>query len=213
MRWLALAASLSWAEAPASLLPVVDDLALRLAGRDKAQLEGKSGGEAELACRDWAEGLALCFTVAEGDLRRMVSSADLQRWGVGLSQVEAAASAAVAAGMSQERPQQVPVGGDTRTYLLSAEGDGLDQAALFQPQLLAERLGGGRVAVGIPAKGVLIAFSLGDQELETIVAVGIRRAFETLSDPITPAVYTWNGIKWVVWGEAKPQAPAQGVEP
>ena len=36
MRWLALAASLSWAEAPASLLPVVDDQALRPAWRATA---------------------------------------------------------------------------------------------------------------------------------------------------------------------------------
>lgn len=192
------------AELPAGILPLVDRPGVQVSWSEQAHAAGASGEAAVLACGGFAEDLALCFTVPEGAQRRMVTQADLATWQVDLAALEGAARANVVTGLGAERPQVVQIEGDPRSYLLSAEGDGLDQAGLFDPIALGARFDGARFAVGIPARGVLIAFPLGDRELETMVAVGVRRLWETVEEPITPVVYTWSGGAWVVWGEAKP---------
>lgn len=196
---------------PQGVLPLVDKLGLQISWSERARAGGAEGEAAVLACRTFAEELALCFTVPDGASRRMVTLHDLGSWQVDLAALEAVALEAAVAGVTPTRPQPVQVEGDTREYLLSAEGDGLDQAGLFDPVALQARFGGGDFAVGIPARGVLIAFPRGDRELETIVAVGIRRLWETVDEPITPKIYTWSGEAWVVWGQATPgggEAPA-----
>jgi hypothetical protein len=194
------------AQVPDGVLPLVERPGIQISWSEQARAGGAEGEAAVLACRMFAEDLALCFTTpeAEGPQRRMVTLADLSGWEADLAAVEAKALEAVAAGVSETRPQIVQVEGDSRSYLLSAEGDGLDQAGLFHPAALQARFEGAPVAVGIPARGVLIAFPLGDRELETIVAVGIRRLWETVEEPITPAVYSWDGQGWKVWGQATP---------
>jgi hypothetical protein len=206
-----LLASLSLAAPPEGLLPLVDRPGLQISWSEQARAAGAEGEAAVLACRMFAEELALCFTApqADGQGRRMVTLHDLSVWEVDLATVEAAALAGVAAGLSEDRPQGVQVEGDPRSYLLSAEGDGLDQAGLFDPVALQARMDGQAFAVGIPARGVLIAFPRGDRELETIVTVGVRRLWETVDEPITPKVYTWDGERWVIWGEATPGPRAE----
>jgi hypothetical protein len=196
--------SLCLADAPEGVLPLVDKPGVQISWSEQARAAGAEGDAAVLACRMFAEDLALCFTVPDGESRRMVTLHDLGSWQVDLAVVEAQALAAVVAGVSDTRPQSVQVEGDTRSYLLSAEGDGLDQAGLFAPAALQARFDGQPFAVGIPARGVLIAFPLGDRELETIVAVGVRRLWETVEEPITPKIYTWSGEGWGVWGQATP---------
>ncbi len=202
--WALLLLSASSAQVPEGVLPLVERASIQVAWSEAARAMGAEGLAAVVACRPFAEDLVLCFTAPEGDGQRMVTQSDLEAWQTDLAGLEGSAASAVLAGLTAERPQQVPVEGDARTYLLSAEGDGLDQAALFAPERLAERCGEQGCAVGIPARGVLVAFPLGDRELETIVAVGIRRLWESLEDPITPVAYRWNGEAWSVWGEAKP---------
>lgn len=160
--------------------------------------------ELSAACRPFAEGLSLCFSVSEKGTRRSVNPLDLQTWKVSLAEVEAGALQAARGGLGPDRPGWVTVEGDTRRYLLSAEGDGLDHAGLLDPSVLVERLAPSRIAVGVPAQGVLIAFGLGDPEMEKIVTVGIRRVWETQPDPVTPVVFTWTGSQWVPWAEASP---------
>jgi len=195
---------LALAQAPEGLLPLVEQPGIQISWSEQARAGGAEGDAAALACRSFAEGLALCFTAPQDDARRMVTLQDLSTWQVDLAAVEASAMVGVAAGLDPQRPQVVQVEGDARSYLLSAEGDGLDQAGLFEPSTLQARFVGQAFAVGVPARGVLIAFPLGDRELETIVAVGIRRLWETVEEPITPKVYTWNSEAWVVWGQASP---------
>lgn len=199
--WVAVAGS----AVPEGVLPEVHVAALPEAWQQRAVARGEP--PPALACRPWAEELVLCFTVPDGETRRYVTTRDLAAWEADAAALEAAAVAHVVAGLGPSRPQEVRVEGDPRTYLLSAEGDGLDQAGLFHPEALAARFGGQPFAVGVPARGVLIAFPLGDPELERIVAVGIRRAFESLEDPISPLVFTWSGGQWVPWGEARPDRP------
>ena len=207
--WSLLIVAAVGAEVPAGVLPLVERASIQIGWSEKARAAGAEGLAAVAACRPFAEDLVICFTVPEGDGQRMVHQADLEAWGADLAVVEQRAVAATKVGLTQQRPQRVPVDGDPRTYLLSAEGDGLDQAALFAPAALDERCGQHGCAVGIPARGVLVAFPMGDRELETIVAVGIRRLWESLDDPITPVAYRWDGQAWVVWGEAKPSG---GIE-
>jgi hypothetical protein len=194
------------AEPPDGALPLVDRHGLMISWSEQARAAGAEGEAAVLAARGFAEDLSLFFTVPDGDGRRLVTLHDLGAWEVELSVLEAAALANVAAGINAQRPQVVQVEGDPRSYLLSAEGDGLDQAALFAPEALSARFAGGAVAVGLPARGVLIAFPLGDRELETMVSVGIRRLWESVEEPVSPKAYRWDGEGWVVWGEAKPSA-------
>lgn len=203
--------SFALAGPPVGLLPLVDKPGVQISWSEQARAAGAEGEAAVLACRMFAEELALCFTTpeADGESRRMVTLHDLTTWQVDLGGVEAQALRAVAAGLSDTRPQAVLVEGDARSYLLSAEGDGLDQAGLFDPAGLQARFDGQPFAVGIPARGVLIAFPLGDRELETIVAVGVRRLWEAVEEPITPKVYTWNGEGWGVWGQATPGGGAK----
>ncbi len=197
------------AEVPAGVLPLVERPGIQISWSEQARDAGAEGEAAVLACRIFAEDLALCFTTPapDGETRRMVTLADLGAWQVELAEVEQQAVAAVAAGISEQRPGSVQVEGDTRSYLLSAEGDGLDQAGLFHPAALQARFDGGAFAVGIPARGVLIAFPLGDRELETMVGVGVRRLWESVDEPITPKMYAWDGTSWAVWGEARPSGP------
>jgi hypothetical protein len=207
-----LLSSICAAAPPEGVLPLVDRPGIQISWSERARAEGAEGEAAVLACRMFAEDLALCFTVPDGEARRMVTLADLVAWEVELAALEAGALQAVSAGLSDERPQPVRIEGDSRSYLLSAEGDGLDQAGLFHPGALQARFEGQPFAVGIPARGVLIAFPLGDRELETIVAVGIRRLWESVEEPISPAVYSWDGQGWMVWGQATPgrDEPAAG---
>jgi len=185
----------AWAAAPAGLLPVID-ASVRVPLSDAPDAP---------ACREFAEGLVLCFSVPETPVR-LALWRDLSTWKTPLPDVEAAALVNVAAGVRADRPAWTTVEGDTRRYLLSAEGDGLDQAAVFAPPVLQERLGSRSIAIGLPAAGVLVAFALGDPELEKILSVGVRRGWEGLEQPLSPTIYTWTGKTWVPWGEAKPSS-------
>jgi hypothetical protein len=189
---------------PGSLLPLVERDTLPVAFAEAARGHGAEDGATVAACRPFAEELVVCLTVPEGKVRRLVTVADLEIWGVPQSEALRLAVARMAAGLGPTRPEVVSIPDDSRTYLLSAEGDGLDQAALFSPEVLAARFPGQAFVVGIPARGVLIAIPLGDPELEQMVAVGVRRLWEDATDPITPRMYAWDGQVWQVWGEARP---------
>lgn len=197
---------------PAGLLPLVDRPGLPVAFSQAALSEGRDEAAATPICRPFAEDLVLCLTVPEGDGARLVTRTDLGAWGIEPPDAERLALAAVARGLGPDRPQEVAVQGDPRTYLLSAEGDGLDQAALFHPDLLAARFRGRPFAVALPARGVLLAVRTGDPELERIVAVGARRLWETAEEPITPVLYAWREGAWQPWAEARPDG-APGDRP
>ena len=196
--------SLAAAGPPEGLLPLVDRPGLQVDFAQAAWARGGGAEDAALACRPFAESLILCFTVREGTGRRLVTLRDLAAWEADLSAVERAATAGAAAGLGPARPEPVAIEGDSRSYLLSAVGDGLDQAGLLHPDALAARFGGKPFAVGIPAQGVLLAVALGDPELEQMVAVGVRRLWESAEQPITATLYTWDGAAWLAWGEARP---------
>ncbi len=189
--------------APGEFLPEVVTPAVEAAWEAHHREAGLSGPNAEIPCTPFAEDLVLCLRMVDGPASRPVTAADLEVQGVSLPAAQARAVAAIRRGLSPDRPEVVRVADDPRAYLLSAAGDGYDQAGLFDPDALAARAGG-PVAVGIPVRGVFIAFRLADPDLARIVAVGIRRAFETLAEPITDTLYTWDGRAWIAWGRSQP---------
>jgi hypothetical protein len=167
-----------------------------------ATSQKRAGPAAELVCGPFADGLRLCFSRMVGKKRVHFTQADgrtlpqLVDAGVGTDE-EALA-----------RLEEVRVEGFTRTYLLSAKGDGRDHVPALHPAALQKRLGPD-VSIAAPARGVLVAWAPGDPEFDKVVAVGVLKMYETLDDPVSPALYRWDGTAWVAWAEAK----AAGAEP
>lgn len=195
--WLALWGAV--ALAATEVRPVAEPVDVVSAFRAEAAALGRKGDAAELACRDLAEQLMLCFVA--GDERRYVTRAELVAWGEDLAAVEARAKVAALAGFNADRPAMMAVDGLSGRYWLSAEGDGLDAAALLYPERLAAIVGGEPV-VAVPAAGVLLMWVPGDKDLDKVMAVGVRQMHDASEHPVSSRIYRWNGQKWVVWGQA-----------
>ncbi|MFZ5480370.1 MAG: hypothetical protein ACOZNI_26640 [Myxococcota bacterium] len=158
--------------------------------------KGRAGDAAELVCGPFAEGLRLCFSHPVGKKRVYYtradgkSLADLVDAGVGTDE-EAVA-----------RLEEVKVEGFTRSYWLSAKGDGRDHLPALHPEALRRKLGGDP-SIAVPARGVLVAWVHGDPEFDKVVAVGALKMHETMPDAVSPLVYRWDGKTWVAWARAK----------
>jgi len=111
------------------------------------------------------------------------------------------AAAASALETNPLEAQAVEGGGQ---WWLGGVAAGREATILLRPDWLISL--GERPVVGIPASGVVMAWGAGDEELDTILAVGVRRAFETQPKSITPLCLEWTGESWQAWGEAKPGA-------
>jgi len=212
MAWPLLLAVEGLLAGPGDLVPEIVTPAVEAAWEEHHREAGLSGDAADVPCTPFADELVLCLRVLEGPASRPVTTADLADWRNPFPEARNQAVQHIIQGLGPGRPEQVRVEGDARSYFLSAQGDGYDQAGLFDPDALARRAGG-PIAVGIPARGVFIAFLLDDPELARIVAVGVRRAFETLPEPITDVLYTWNGQVWIPWGRSRPADEGAIVPP
>ena len=178
--------------------PGIEQVGVEAAFQEWAAAKGEPSAKQALACRPFAEGIELCFSRIEGDTRRYYTRAD------GLSVEALEAKAAGRAEDALVYFVAVPVDGFTGSYWLTNEGDGRDHAALLFPQALAKRFGE-HFVVAVPVRGVLVVWVPGDAEFDKAVAVGVSRMYETLPDSVSPRIYTWDGAKWVTWGEAKVQ--------
>ena len=162
---------------------------------------------AELACDVWVEGAVLmCFKIEADGVRRYVTSEDLEAWAVSLSDLREAATGAL-----DESPwtRQEGEGGGGDWWAVDAPASRA-AGALLRPEWLAPV--GPAPVVGIPEPGTIIAWSAGDPELDQIMAVAIRRSWESAAHPVSPAGFRWDGEGWSVWGEAVPESE-QGAEP
>lgn len=174
---------------------------VRLSFGEHAAAAGLEGDAAVVVCDDLSERLALCYTWVEAGVRRYVTRAELAAWGLDREALRARAVAGAAGRVGASRPAPVAVEGGGQ-YRLSAEGDGWDVAALLQPEALRAQLGGQPV-VAVPQRNTLLAWRSGDAELDTIMAVGVKRMHEAAEAPVSPLLYAWDGDSWEVWGEAK----------
>ncbi len=139
----------------------------------------------------------LCFKLQTGASRRYVTEADLLSWDTTPEQLRTAARASLT-----ENPwvaNEVP---DTGRYFV-AQGPNA-AAVLLHPEWLAHV--GPEPLVALPARGVVVAWKPGDEELDKVVAVGARRMFEELDHPVTAVIIQKTAEDgWTRWGEAKPR--------
>lgn len=198
MMLTALIAPLALAGPPGQVLAVVETPDTPGAYKEVAAGRGLVGAQTELVCRDLVEDeLLLCFRVVDGGKRRYVHAGDLAAWGLDIAGLESLAAAA----LSESPLIEQPIEGGGSWYAVAAP-PGRELTVLLHPEWLAAV--GPRPVIGVPAAGVVMAWSAGDEELDTIMAVGVRRAFETQPRPITPLCVEWTGDQWRAWGEAKP---------
>lgn len=156
------------------------------------------GPASEIVCSPFAEGLSLCFTRREGANRVYFTAADEKSAEELLKESKGAEEAAVT-GL-----EPIYVADFTPPYYM-VTGNARADAALLFPDAL-ERKVGGKCVVAVPAMGVLIAWIPGDLDFDKVVAVGVKRAYDTLPNPVTSTLYTWDGKSWVVWGQARESA-------
>lgn len=158
----------------------------------------QKAGDSDLHCRPLVdEVLLLCFKIELEGKRRYVTEADLQSWGSSAAELEQAARASLSD--NPLKPQQVP---GTGSYLL-AQGDRAP-AVLLHPEWLAEV--GPEPVVALPARGVVVAWQPGDEELDKVVAVGARKMFEELPHPVSSVIVQHSPEEgWRRWGEARPR--------
>jgi hypothetical protein len=186
--------------------PGLEPEGVEAAYRAYAEAQGRPEAARELVCRRFAERARLCFTRVEGAARPYFTRTD----GQAVEALEAAARGSGAEAV--KRLESVVVEGFDTPYWMAAVGDGRDHAALLHPDALRKRLGGDFV-VAVPARGVLVAWVPGDLVFDKIVAVGIRRMYDTLPNAVSPLLYKWNGEAWITWGEAREVPGAMGPAP
>lgn len=155
------------------------------------------------ACQALADGLALCLMCGQSP----ITTDQLRQWGATFEDAQTAAAAATANVLSARRPLRVEIpntGG--KAYWVSQQGDGLDAAPLLHPERFARLLGDNPV-IGVPAHDTLIAWVPGDSELDKMVAVGVKRAHDAASHPVSEKLYQFKDGEWIVWGELKTPDP------
>ncbi len=168
--------------------------------------------DADLACEPLWPGVSLlCFRVWEGGERRWVESSDLERWGVGIPELKAALAKQAPSHLKDA--EIVEVGGMSEKYLRLADGDGWAAAALLAPQDLAARVGERPIRAALPGEGVLLAWKGGSEELDRVMAVGVRELYEGASGGLSPVVYQWDGKAWLPFGEAVPRLQNDDAPP
>ncbi len=164
--------------------------------------KGATGAALQPLCKEVVATLQLCLVVTEGGTRRPVNGADLDAWQEPRAAAEARARAAAEAGFDAA-VQLLPVEDTDLRYGLRAAGDGLDAGALLLPERLAARVGG-PVLLALPTQGTVLFWKQGNEELDRILAVGARRAWEASERPVTDAILRHDGNRWVEWGRATP---------
>lgn len=172
-----------------------------------ATSKGVEGDAAELVCRSFAEAVDLCFSRPKGKGRAWWTRAE----GKDAAALEAAGKGAAEEAVARLEPAKVE--GFTRSYFVSARGDGRDHVPVLFPDALRARFGVDPV-VAAPVRGVLVAWAPGDLDFDKVVGVGVRRMYDTLPDPVSPLLYRWDGKAWKVWGQARPAGePAEPAAP
>ncbi len=166
-----------------------------------AKTKKLKGPAAQLVCLPYAEPLQLCFTRVSAGIRSYYTAAD-----------GTTADDLLKLGMGEQDAAIAPleanyVDGFTPRYFL-VTGQARAHTALLFPDALEQKVGG-KCVVGAPAEGVLVAWVPGDLDFDKVMAVGVKRMYDTLPNPVSPVLFTYDGKNWVQWGEAtEVQAPA-----
>ena len=161
------------------------------------RMQTRAAAAAGYVCRQLSEGLALC--AACGD--RLLRETELEPHSVRGEDVLAMLTANSATYVTEQRLVRQQIADmPGASYWVSQVGDGFDAAGLLHPERLSE-LAGTSPVIGIPTVGTFLMWIPGEGELDTVMAVGVRRIFEEASHPVSDKVYRWHNGAWVVWGE------------
>jgi len=185
-------AALAAAPGPLSVSPEPADAAEQY--RVWASSKGASGEAAEVACRELAgQGPKLCLRVEDEERRRYVTRADLAAWGLTHAEAEAAAVEVLTASPWELR--ELDGGG---SWWEIPVNDVSALAALAHPRWFPGDL------VAMPSRSTLLAWRSDGGELDHIMLVAVRRAYEAADDPVSPVVLRWGDSSWGVFGQARP---------
>ena len=157
---------------------------------------GLSGGAVVQACDYLGEGVPICYRVLVNGKRRWFSQAEAEAWGIS---TEGLASAVVTDSIENPLVRKTVEGGGD--WWQAETTDGYHSLVFLRPDWLDAV--GATPVIAAPAKGVVIAWNSGDPENDQIMAVGIRRIYETHQAPVSPLIFKRSEGAWVVWGEAR----------
>jgi hypothetical protein len=191
-----LIASLGLGQAPGLILPELVPPELPPAFAEEGLQKGLSGLSVVQACDYLGEGVPLCYRLVQEGRGRWFSLGEAENWGVSQSML----SQAVEFDRGANPFVQKSVEGGGKWWQVEALS-GRHSLVFLNPDWL-EAVGPAAV-VASPAKGVVIAWNTGDPENDQIMAVGVRRIYETHDAPVTPLIFRWHEDTWVVWGEAR----------
>lgn len=182
--------------APPTLVASVETRDIHQLFTEYAKEKGWSGEQAKLSCKVLAGPLTLCLKAEEQGQRRYVTQAELRAWGLDAEGARALAGERI--GASPWEPVEIDGGG---RYFQVKTAPGHEATVFLHPEWLLAL--GPEPRIAAPAKGVVVAWTGGDAELDQIMAVGVAKMNEQLPDRLSPMALTWNGQAWVAWGQAK----------
>ena len=156
----------------------------------------EEGGQGTLACEPFVdEVLLLCYRIELEGTRRYVTTADLAAWDMDPTQLRSHAASA----LSENPLKEVHIDGGGR-YWQSSAPTGREATVLLHPEWLA--VAGPSPVVGVPSRGVVVVWQPGDEEVDTMVGVGLAQMHEQLPHPITPVAVRLQDGAWSRWGQA-----------
>lgn len=194
MIWLTLA----WAAEVGVVYPGVESAEMPAAYEAWAKKSRLRGAQATLLCEPFVN-VWMCFSREENGLRSYVTAAEV----AALPTLRQAAVRLAQPAITLLEPSYVD--GFTPRYF-AAVGQPAAHAALLSPEALELKVGG-KCVVAVPVRGVLLAWVPGDLDFDKAMAVGARRMYDTLPNPVSPSLYAFDGAAWTVWGEAQEVPP------
>jgi hypothetical protein len=200
MLWCWLIASLASAAVPDGVTPLVTPVDL------PEQVKARVGETGAIPlCESVWEGVALvCYRQRTATGSRWVTQADLAGWetdaaGLRREMVQRAESKLVT------ELEKIEVQGMAAHYWRATTSGGWAAAGLLNPRWLSEVVGGGPVAMAVPALDVLVAWRAGDEELDRVMAVGVHEMYTQQRGSISPRSMLWTGTAWAPYIAAQPR--------
>ncbi len=169
--------------------------------RQAAEAAGKVGASAQIVCELLAEQLSLCAVKGSTGALDYLTQAEAEAWGLDPATLRTRLAEVALAGLREGRPAPASVDGMSGRYWVSAEADGLDAAGLLHPERLAV-IAGAEPVIAVPVQGALLFWVPGDAELDKVMAVAVRRMYESSAQRVSPLIYRWKDGRFVVWGSA-----------
>lgn len=166
-----------------------------------AHREAKGLPPASLVCSEvWTGAMQVCFRIKDGSVMRFVDDSDLAAWGVD--------AAGLRSEMTERAKQRLPTQVAStdiadmpgHKYWYTSGEAGWECGPLLVPGALTA-LVGGPVLVAMPRADVLIAWAAGNEDLDRVMAIGIREMHDA-GEGLSAVVYEYGDSGWAAAFEA-----------